>query len=70
MIFFTGASAVPILGFTGTPTLVFLDIPDKLPTASTCDLHLRIPVAHGEDFTSFKDWMELGIMGNSGFGEV
>ena len=45
MIFLTGALAVPILGFTGTPTLVFLEVPDKLSKASTCDLHLRIPVA-------------------------
>ena len=69
--FFTGADAVPVLGFDRRPKLVFLDAPtEKLPTASTCDLHLRIPTAHGDCFGAFKDWMELGILGNCGFGTV
>ena len=42
LIFFTGANTVPTLGFAGTPQLMFLENPDKLPTASTCDLHLRL----------------------------
>ena len=50
---------------------MFLDAPtEKLPTASTCELHLRIPTAHGDCFGAFKDWMELGILGNCGFGTV
>lgn len=56
--------------FSVKPKLMFLDISDKLPTASTCDLQLRIPIAHCEDFEAFKEWMELGILGNCGFGEV
>lgn len=71
LVFFTGASAIPPLGFSGKPKLVFLETPtEKLPTASTCDLHLRIPTVHGDSFNAFKEWMELGILGNSGFGEV
>ena len=70
-MFFTGASAIPPLGFSGKPKLVFLETPtEKLPTASTCDLHLRIPTVHGDSFNAFKEWMELGILGNCGFGEV
>ena len=71
LVFFTGADAVPVLGFDRRPKLVFLDAPtEKLPTASTCELHLRIPTAHGDCFGAFKDWMELGILGNCGFGTV
>ena len=40
LVFFTGASAIPPLGFSGIPKLVFLETPtEKLPTASTFDLH-------------------------------
>ena len=28
---------------------------EKLPTASTCELHLRILTAHGDCFGAFKD---------------
>ena len=51
LIFFTGASAIPVLGFEVRPKLVFLEGPsERLPTASTCELHLRIPTAHGDNF--------------------
>ena len=71
LVFFTGASAIPPLVFGKTPKLIFLETPsEKLPTTSTCDLHIRIPIAHGDNFNAFREWMELGILGNSGFGEV
>lgn len=69
LVFFTGASAIPPLGFQNTAKLLFLEGPtQKLPTASTCELQLWIPTAHGDNFTAFKEWMELGILGNCGFG--
>ena len=71
LVFFTGADTVPVLGYERQPKLVFLEGPaERLPTASTCDLHLRIPTAHGDNLSAFKDWMELGILGNCGFGVV
>lgn len=70
-MFFTGADTVPVLGYERQPKLVFLEGPaERLPTASTCDLHLRIPTGHGDNLSAFKDWMELGILGNCGFGVV
>lgn len=64
LVFFTGADAIPPLGFDETPELVFLDDPHSvLPTASTCDLQLRIPTAHGDNYEEFKQWMTIGILG-------
>ena len=44
----TGASSIPVLGFGGTLTMEFVHGCPNLckcyPTASTCDLILRIPV--------------------------
>ena len=54
--FFTGASAISVLGFEVRLKLVFLKGPsERLPTASTCELHLCIPTAHGDNFRVFKD---------------
>lgn len=71
LVFVTGASAVPPLGFGKDIKIEFLDNPKAiLPTASTCDLILRIPTAHGEDFASFSENMVLALKGNDGFGAV
>ena len=72
LVFYTGADTVPVLGYEKQLKLFFfLESPvDKLPTAYTCDLHLRIPTAHRDNFSAFKDWMELGILGHCGFGVV
>ena len=41
------------VGFGKTPAVVFIHDPiRKLATASTCDLHLRLPVGHGSDYES------------------
>ena len=62
-MFFTGADAVPVMGFERLPKLVFLEgLAEKLPTASTCELHFRIPTAHGDNLSSFKEWMELSSL--------
>ena len=42
MIFFSGTSTIPPLGFLVQPALVFLDECSRLAMASTCDLVLRI----------------------------
>ena len=47
-VFFSGARAIPPVGWEGgeVPKLSFIYSP--LPTASTCDMILRIPVTHKE----------------------
>lgn len=42
----------------------------KLATASTCDIILRLPTLHGEDYQSFKEAMIMSLKGNDGFGGV
>ena len=52
-----------------TPSLVFLRDNQVLPTASTCDLQLRLPIRYS-DFTRFKDAMVLALKCHDGFGEA
>ena len=40
-----------------------------LPTASTCELQLRLPTAH-KKYEHFQEYMVLGIKDNDGFGGV
>lgn len=71
LIFFTGAERLPPLGFFSEPRIVFLGRESgKLATASTCDLTLRLPTVHGEDYESFKESMTMSLKGNDGFGGV
>ena len=67
MIFFSGASEVPHLGFEKLPTLTFH--PGLLATASTCEIQLHLPLGH-ESYKQFKEYMILSIKGNDGFGLV
>ena len=72
MIFFSGARAVPPVGWGGgeVPTLTFLySLEAKFPTASTCDITLRIPTSHKE-YTVFREHMILALKSNDGFGMV
>ena len=71
LTFFTGADSIPVLGFELTPKLSFLEISPQwlLPTASTCSLELRLPTYHS-DYSSFKDYMLMGLKGCDGFGGV
>ena len=69
MVFLSGSNRVPPFDFGKTPTVVFIHDPiQKLATASTCDLQLRLPVGHGSDYESFKEDMVLSVRGNDGFG--
>lgn len=72
MVFFSGASRIPPLGFHPSPTLEFVhDTGAKLATSSTCDLVLRIPTCFGADeFSEFTEWMAMSVLGNDGFGGV
>ena len=68
LIFTTGSERVPALGFGGHRLRAeFLD-QGILCTSSTCDLTLRLPLAHAENYTAFKDAMIMSLKGNDGFG--
>ena len=69
LVFCSGASHVPPLGFDKPPTISF-EYESVLATASTCDIQLRLPVLHGCDYLKFKDAMILSLKGNDGFGGV
>ena len=70
LIFCSGSDKIPPTGFVETPTLTFLYAESStLPTASTCDITLRLPTTHVE-YGPFKQYMLLGIQGHDGFGGV
>eukprot|EP00731_Ephydatia_muelleri_P016435 Em0009g859a len=63
--FFTG-SGYPPQGFSRKCTISFLhDTTARLPTAATCNLELRLPTCHGEDYSQFRECMMLAIRGMS-----
>ena len=68
-MFVTGAARVPPLGFHHRPKVEFL-YAGKFCTASTCDLQLRLPTIHGDDYQAFEEAMIMSLKGNDGFGGV
>ena len=67
LIFFIGADRVPPLGFDQEPHVTFLhDQSAKFCTSSTCDLQLRLPCTHMEDYGAFKDAMVMSLCSNDG----
>ena len=69
LIFFTGASCVPPVGFEKQPKVVFLSNQAVLSTSSTCDLILRLPIKYKE-YNDFRDAMLMALIDNDGFGGV
>ena len=68
LIFVTGADRLPPLK---SPTVVFVQNEARiLPTASTCDLTLRLPTAHGANYSPFKEMMVIALKGHDGSGGV
>ena len=71
LIFASGANQMPLLGFEKPPTIIFVHNKTRiLPTASTCDVELRLPTTHGKDYQKFKEVMVMALGGNDGFGGV
>ena len=68
LVFVTGASTFPPLGFSPSPSITFTT-EHGLPTASTCVNELCIP-HHLQDYLRFKDAFQLAIRGCQGFGQV
>ena len=70
-MFTTGANRVPPPGFENQPSVVWLWGPtQKFATASTCDVQLRLPTCHGDDYSAFKEAMVMSLKDNNGFGGV
>jgi len=71
LAFATGASKVPPMGFPVSPKITFIsgEDPRELPTASTCSLTLRLPLALNE-YENFKERMTLAILNTVGFGQI
>ena len=71
LIFASGADHIPLLGYENSPTLEFVHNETKvLPTASTCDVQLRLPTTHGNNYQKFKEMMMMAILGHDGFGGI
>ena len=67
LIFITGSDREPPLGFMKTAQLFFNhDSVAKYATASTCDLHLCVPIT--EDYSHFKQMMLDSLLLYAGFG--
>ena len=69
LVFVSGAETIPLLGLAKPIKLFFLHTDDTLPTASTCSIHLHLPVVHTE-YNKFKDIMIVALKGHGGFGLV
>ncbi len=67
LVFCTGASREPPLGFPKQGELTFTHrAEDKYATASTCDLHLTLPVI--TSYCAFKEMMQDSLLLCDGFG--
>nr|XP_055060434.1 G2/M phase-specific E3 ubiquitin-protein ligase-like [Misgurnus anguillicaudatus] len=70
LIFVSGLSKIPPLGFTIQPPLEFLhpinNQAKPLPEANTCSVVLRLPIHN--TYTEFRFWMESGIIQALTFG--
>ena len=70
LVFFSGTDRIPPMGFEKYPTLTFIhDAKAVLPTASTCDIQLRLPTRF-HVYDDFKQHMLLGLKGHDGFGGI
>lgn len=68
LVFITGSSRVPPMGFSPTPKITFTS-EHCLPHSSTCTNRLTIP-EYLENYDKFKDTFILSIQGCQGFGQV
>ena len=70
VIFFSGSAAVPPTGFPLRPSVTFIhDSGRKFCTANMCDLILRLPTSHGENYNAFREALIMSLKGHDGFGE-
>ena len=69
MVFATGASSPPPLGFDQPGTLSFLDEYQRLPMANTCTCNMQLPVCY-TDYEEFKSKMVFSIKNSPSFGHA
>ena len=67
MMFFSAANEEPPLGFAVNPAIVFVE--GNLAMASTCGKKLKLPYHH-PNYSTFKYYMTLSVMGHGGYGQV
>ena len=66
LVFVTGASRPPPLGFNEPPTITFAD-DEPFPMSNTCSNNIRLPVCYSE-FEEFKQKMDFAIKNSPSFG--
>ena len=69
LVFSTGASCVPPMGWSEQPKIEFKKEGD-LPSASTCSNSLYLPTANWDNYDIFKYKFVFGINCAVGFGQV
>lgn len=72
LIFATGASDVPPIGFVPTPSIMFHDHPGSFfPMANTCTNTLKLPLnTSTSDYDFFRYNFVYGIANTAGYGQV
>ena len=68
LVFVTGASRPPPLGFDEPATITFAD-DEPFPMANTCSNNIRLPVCYSE-FEEFKEKMDFAIKNSPCFGSA
>jgi hypothetical protein len=68
LIFTTGASAIPPLGFEPNPTINFVEW-ECLPFASSCENIIHFPKTL-INYNRYKERMSFALCGSHGFGCV
>ena len=70
LAFVTGTWQIPPMGFPNRPNITFISDESKtLPTSSTCDLTLRLPLVL-IDYDHFKTQVTKGFLNTVGFGQA
>ncbi|MBN3289473.1 G2E3 ligase, partial [Polypterus senegalus] len=67
LVFSTGVSSIPPIGFHPKPTINFLHNESPYPIAQTCTNSLSIPIH--KTYDKFKYHMNFGILNSTGFGQ-
>ena len=68
LVFATGATSIPLLGFDTEGSVRFLHDGGKFPTSSTCSMTIRLPIVM--DYEVFKERMAFAILNAHGFLEL
>ena len=70
LVFATGASSLPPMGFDEQPSITFKKEGGEFPTSSTCTNTLYLPTVHSNNYKAFKYKFVFALTGAVGFGQV